>query len=51
MAKPWRCRLKLHAWEQREDVQSGERYQVCTRCDADRPSLPRGWGGARVTGG
>lgn len=51
MGKPLRCRLRLHAWEQRENIVTQERYDVCTRCDADRPSYPRGSGVARMMGG
>jgi len=54
VAKPWRCRLKLHDWEKHE---TPERYELCTRCDAfrDRQGFPRGSGGpggsARATDG
>jgi hypothetical protein len=34
MAKPWRCRLRLHSWEERENPDTQERYQVCPRCNA-----------------
>ena len=43
MAKPWLCRLRLHNWEDRENPETHEHYEVCLRCntyrDRARPSL------------
>jgi hypothetical protein len=36
MGKPLRCRLKLHSWEDRENRETRERYEVCLRCDTYR---------------
>jgi len=36
MAKPLRCRLRLHKWEYRENSETHEYYQVCLRCNAYR---------------
>jgi hypothetical protein len=36
MARPLRCRLRLHAWEYRENPETHEHYQVCVRCKAYR---------------
>jgi hypothetical protein len=56
--KPLRCRLRFHAWEDRENPETRDRYQVCVRCNAyrDRGSAAprrRGgwsyWHGPRVT--
>lgn len=33
MAKPWRCRLRLHRWRIQNDDQ-GQRYRECRRCGA-----------------
>ena len=50
--KPLRCRLRFHAWEDRENPETGDRYQVCVRCNAyrDRGSAAPGAGAAGVTG-
>jgi hypothetical protein len=45
-AKPWKCRLRLHEWDDRQNPETHERYQVCVRCDAYRDK-----GGARPDGG
>jgi hypothetical protein len=52
VAKPLRCRLRLHAWEDRENPETRDRYQVCVRCDAyrDRGRAAPGAGAAGVTG-
>jgi hypothetical protein len=52
MAKPLKCRLRLHNWEDREDPETHERYQVCLRCNAyrDRGNAAPGAGAAGVTG-
>jgi hypothetical protein len=52
MAKSWKCRLKLHAWEGRTNPETNERYEVCVRCDAyrDRGNAAPGSGAAGVTG-
>ena len=36
IAKPLRCRLRLHAREYRENPETHEHYQVCARCNAYR---------------
>jgi hypothetical protein len=46
MAKPLRCRLRLHASEDRENPETHGRYQVCVRCNAYRDK-----GGARPDDG
>ena len=33
MAKPWRCRLRLHRWRVQSDYQ-GQRYRECRHCGA-----------------
>ena len=55
MPKPLRCRLRFHAWEDRENPETRDRYQVCVRCNAyrDRGSAAPGAGGrllARASG-
>lgn len=52
VAKPLRCRLRLHNWEDRENPETHERYQVCLRCNAyrDRGNAAPGAGAAGVTG-
>jgi hypothetical protein len=52
VAKPLRCRLRFHAWEDRENPETRERYQVCVRCNAyrDRGGAAPGAGAAGVTG-
>jgi hypothetical protein len=41
VAKPWKCRLRLHDWEVREDPETHTQYKMCLRCDAYREK--RGW--------
>jgi hypothetical protein len=36
VAKPLTCRLRLDAWEDRENPETRARYQVCVRCNAYR---------------
>lgn len=36
MAKPLRCRVGLHAWDDRENPETKEQYRVCVRCNAYR---------------
>ena len=43
VAKPWKCRLRLHDWDDRENPETHEHYQVCLRCNAYRG------GGVRLT--
>lgn len=52
MGKPLRCRLRMHAWDTRENQETRERYEVCTRCDAyrDRGRAAPGAGAAGITG-
>jgi hypothetical protein len=45
MAKPWRCRLRLHRWRFERDYR-GQRYRECIRCGAiSDPSTPLPGGG------
>ena len=32
--KPLRCRLGIHRWDERQNPETHERYQVCELCDA-----------------
>jgi len=52
MAKPLRCRLKLHAWEDQENPETHDHYQVCLRCDTyrDRGRAAPGAGTAGMQG-
>ena len=52
MVKALRCRLRLHDWDDRENPETHERYQVCLRCNAyrDRGRAAPGAGAAGVTG-
>jgi hypothetical protein len=52
MVKALRCRLRLHDWDDRENPETHERYQVCLRCNAyrDRGNAAPGAGAAGVTG-
>jgi hypothetical protein len=52
VAKALRCRLRLHAWEDRENPETRDHYQVCIRCDAyrDKGQVAPGAGAAGVTG-
>lgn len=52
-AKPLRCRLGLHRWDERENPETHERYQICERCDAyhERPRAAAGTGAASTTNG
>jgi hypothetical protein len=36
VAKPWKCRLRLHDWDDRENPETHEHYEVCLRCNAYR---------------
>jgi len=36
VAKPWKCRLRLHDWDDRENPETHEHYEVCMRCNAYR---------------
>jgi hypothetical protein len=51
VAKPWKCRLRLHDWDYRENPETHEHYQVCLRCNAYRdrgsaaPGARTSWGG------
>jgi hypothetical protein len=46
MAKPLRCRLRLHRWEYRENPETQEHYEICVRCDAYRDRGTSPWGGS-----
>jgi hypothetical protein len=50
--KPLRCRLRFHAWEDRENPETRDRYQVCVHCNAyrDRGTAAPGAGAAGITG-
>jgi hypothetical protein len=52
MAKPWKCRLRLHDWDDRENPETHEHYQVCLRCNAyrERGRAAPGAGGAGIAG-
>jgi hypothetical protein len=52
VAKPLKCRLRLHNWEHRENPETHEYYQVCLRCNAyrDKGNAAPGAGAAGVTG-
>jgi hypothetical protein len=52
MAKPWKCRLRLHDWEDRENPETHEHYAVCLRCNAykERGRAYPGAGAAGMTG-
>jgi hypothetical protein len=43
VAKPWKCRLRLHDWEVRENPETHDHYEVCRRCDADRDTRRPSW--------
>ena len=34
VAKSWKCLLRLHDWEDREDPETHKQYKICLRCDA-----------------
>jgi hypothetical protein len=54
VAKPWKCRLRLHDWDYRENPETHEYYQVCLRCNAYKErgrSQNAGWWGAGGGGG
>lgn len=36
MDKPKKCHLGRHDWDDRENPETHEHYQVCLRCDAYR---------------
>jgi hypothetical protein len=48
-----RCRLGLHRWEEQENPETKERFELCTRCDAyrDRPRAAPGTSAASATNG
>lgn len=52
MTKPFRCRLRVHDWEQRQNPETRERYEVCLRCDTyrDRGRAVPGAGAAGAAG-
>ena len=43
MAKPWKCRLRLHDWEVRENPETHGHYEVCRRCNAYRDTRRPSW--------
>ena len=43
MAKLWKCRLRFHDWDDRENAETHEHYEVCRRCDADRDPRRPSW--------
>jgi hypothetical protein len=34
--QPWKCRLRLHEWDDWENPETYEHYEVCRRCNAYR---------------
>ena len=34
--RPWACRLGRHRWDDRQNPETAERYEICVRCDAYR---------------
>jgi hypothetical protein len=52
VAKSWRCRLRLHDWDDRENPETHEHYEVCLRCNAYREKgrAAPGAGAARFLG-
>jgi hypothetical protein len=36
MDKPKKCRFGRHDWDQRENPETHEYYEICLRCDAYR---------------
>jgi hypothetical protein len=51
--RPLACRVGLHRWEEQENPETKERYEICLRCDAyrERPGAAPGAGAAGVIGG
>ena len=51
--KPLRCRLRLHRWDQRENPETHDLYEVCLLCDAyrDHPGAAPGAVSAGLAGG
>ncbi|HEY0239413.1 MAG TPA: hypothetical protein VGC37_12265 [Friedmanniella sp.] len=51
--RPLRCRLRLHRWEEQENPETKERYEICSRCNAyrDHPSAAPGASTAGIFGG
>ena len=49
MARSWKCRLRMHKWDDRENPETNETYQVCLRCDAYR-EMARAAPGAGAAG-
>lgn len=49
--RPLRCRLGLHRWDEQENPETKERYELCSRCDAYRehPRAAPGAGAAGMT--
>jgi hypothetical protein len=52
MEKSMRCRLRLHRWDERENPETKELYQICLRCNAyrDRGLAPVSVAGAMGLG-
>lgn len=52
MTEPLRCRLRVHDWEQRQNPETRELYEVCLRCDTyrDRGRAVPGAGAAGAAG-
>ena len=51
--KPLRCRLRRHRWDQRENPETHELYEICLLCDAyrDHPRAAPGSSSAGLAGG
>ncbi len=52
MTRSWKCRLRLHDWDDRQNPETKAWYQVCARCDAyrEKDQAAPGAGAAGVTG-
>lgn len=50
--RPLKCRLGLHRWDERENPETKELYEICLQCDAyrDRPGAAPGAGFAGSMG-
>ena len=48
--RPLKCRVGLHRWDQRENPETRELFEVCLRCDAYRDKGPGAAPGAGAAG-
>ena len=53
VTRSWKCRLRMHKWDDRENPETKETYQVCLRCDAyrERARAAPGAGAAGASSG